>query len=340
MVAFAAAWLVTMTTGVVFAQTVVVQNAPAGATGELILNGTSVAKAPIAGEDLITLTATTGGLQDTQMLDALVWVDECGSARRIVIMGRGETPPPSEGCRRVAIQGVFLFQRVTSMLVDLGTTTPTVRVRQGPLPEEWLRPFVPGAAQPRFVLAPTGLILFGGGGLLGAGGLLTPACGNVAGCASDDRALAYTGGIGVWFSPYVGVEGSYIRPAKFKASGSGDGFTFNNEVDGGALAVMGKAGIPVGRVRIFGGGGMDYHRATFTTNETLNGSPITMQWRTEGWAPIYGGGLEVWFSGSLGMHGEFTRMTWKGDDVAGSEATTDTALMSIFVGVRVRLPIP
>jgi hypothetical protein len=335
----AALYLVTGA-GVASAQTVVVQNAAPASAGELVLNGTSVAKGTAGADGLITLTAGTGGLQPAQTLDVLVWVDDCVGSRRIVIMSRVEQPPSADTCRRTPIQGVFLFQPITSMLIDISPVTPVVRVRQGPIPEEWLRPVVAGEAPPRFALAPRGLILFGGGGLVSPGDLLTPACGNVTTCSADDRVISMTGGVGVWFSQYVGAEASYFRPQPLEASGSGDRFTFNSDVDGGALMVVGKAGFPVGRVRIFGAGGMDYHRATFTTTETIDSTPVTLQWRTEGWAPVFGGGIEVWFTGTVGLYGEMMRIGFKGDDVGNSEARTDSTLTSIVVGGRVRLPIP
>jgi hypothetical protein len=338
--ALAAAFYFVMGAGVVFAQTVVVQNAAPASTGELVLGGKPVAKGTAGADGLITLTAGAGGLQAAQTLDVLIWVDDCGGSRRVIIMSRVEQPPSAETCRRTPIQGVFLLQPVTSLLIDISPVTPAVRVRQGPIPDEWLRPVVPGEAVPRFALAPRGLILFGGGGLMSAGDLISPACGNVTTCSSDDRAISMTGGVGVWFSQYVGAEASYFRPRRLEASGSGDRFTFNSDVDGGALVVVGKAGFPVGRVRIFGTGGMDYHRATFTTTETIDSVPVTLQWRTEGWAPVFGGGIEVWFTGTVGLYGDVTRVGLKGDDVGGSEARTDTTVTSIVIGGRVRLPIP
>jgi hypothetical protein len=333
--------------GAVSAQTVVVRSAPPNTTIEFVLNGAVTATATAGADGIATLPATTGALADRDMVDASAWVDDCGSTRRVVIMNRVMQPPPGDGCRRTQVQTLFLLQRVTNILIDLETAAPTSRLRQGPVPEEWLRPPVTGGeTRARISIAPRGAVLFAGGENASAGDLLSPACGDVTGCTKSGRAFSYAAGFSYWFSQYFAAESSYVRPSKPTASGSGDRFHFDSDMDGGLLVFAGKGGIPIGRVRLFGSFGAAYHRATFTTHETIDdatsagqtiaGGTSTYQWRTQGWAPAFGGGMEVWLSRSIGIYGEVARLGLKGSDT-DSEAQTDATITAIMFGGRYSL---
>src|SRR6185436_19862362 len=134
-IALAAALHVMIFVGGASAQTVIVRNAPPNSTIEFVLNGSVTATATAGADGLATLMATKGhGDRDT--MDAFVWVDECGSTRRVQVVNRVQQPPPSDGCRRSQVQGLFLLQRITTLVVDIETTSPTLRLRQGPAPEE------------------------------------------------------------------------------------------------------------------------------------------------------------------------------------------------------------
>ena len=327
----------------VSAQTVVVRNAPPQASIEFVLNGTVTATATAGADGLATLTATKGALGDREMMDVFVWVDECGSTRRVLVMNRVEQPPPVEGCRRSQVAGLFLLQRVSTILIDVETGSPTIRLRQGQLPEEWLRPPTSSAAKgPRISIAPRGAILFGGAETASLGGVLEPACGDVTGCTATNRALSFAGGLSYWFSQYAAVEVTYMRPSAIDANGSAERFRFDSDIDGGLLVVAGKGGFPIGRVRLFGTLGVDRHRATFTTHETIDdtttpGGTTTLQWRTEGWAPVFGGGVEVWLTSSIGIYGEFARLGLKGAEDGVGEAEIDKTMTALIVGGRYRL---
>jgi hypothetical protein len=336
------------------AQTVIVQNAPRGSTVEFVLNGSVAATATTGADGAATLVAGPGGLQDRQAIDAFVWIDECDDARRVLVTSRTVPALPSGACRRSQIEGLFVLQRITTLVVDVGASAPTMRLRQGPAPEEWLRAPSTAGPAPGVSIAPAGLILFGGGGLGSTGGFSTQPCGNVTTCTGDDRTTLLTGGVSFWFSRYVGAEASYMRPERITTQGSGDGFRFESEMDGGLLAFVGKVGIPIGRVRLFGTLGADYHRATFTTSQTIDDKTVTIdgvsqivpggeqtfQWRTEGWAPVFGGGAEVWVTRVFGLYGEFGRLGLKGGDVGGGEARTDEIMTSVVIGGRFRIAGP
>jgi hypothetical protein len=332
-----------------YGQTVIIQSARPASTAEFVLNGSVAATGTVGADGLATLAATQSIFANRQSIDVFVWVDDCGTSSRVVVMNRVESPPPvAVGCGRVQIPGLFLLQSVTTFFVDMRVTPATMRVRQGPAPAAWLRPQSPDAPAVRVALAPTGIILFGGGGLSMPGGFTDQVCGDVTSCTSDDRALSATAGVSVWLSQYVGAEASYFRPKRITAEGTGDRFRFDSDMDGGLLVFVGKVGVPVGRLRLFGLGGADYHRATFTTTQTINdttasngtvvpGGTQTYQWRTEGWGLTFGGGAEVWLTPAVGIYGEVSRLALKGDDVGGGEARTDQTMTAIIVGGRVRV---
>jgi len=321
-----------------FGQTVIVRNASQGSTVEFVLNGAVAATGTVGADGLATLAATQGRLADNQSVDAFVWVDECGSTRRVIAMNRTTAPPAADaGCRRDQIGGIFLLQPITTIVVDVARNPPTLRLRQGEAPAAWLQDAAATAPGTRLTIAPRGLMLFGGGGRTLFSEFSSQACGDVTTCTAEDQAFSATGGIGYWFSEYAGAEASYLRPGRITAEGSGTRFTFDSEMDGEVLLFAGKGAVPIGRVRLFGMGGANYHRATFTTRQTTDGSAQTLQWRTEGWGPAFGGGAEVWLTPSVGLYGEFGRLRLKGDDVAGGEAQTAAWMNSIVGGIRVRI---
>jgi hypothetical protein len=321
-----------------FAQTVILRNAPQGSTVEFVLNGAVAATATVGADGLATLAASQSGRSDSQSVDAFIWVDECGSTRRVIAMSRTAAPPAADaGCRRDQIGGLFLLQPVTTIVLDVQRSPPTLRLRQGEAPAAWLQDPSADASGTGLTIAPRGVILFGGGGRMLFSEFSAQACGDVTSCTAEDQAFSGTGGIGYWFSEYGGAEASYLRPGRITADGSGTRFSFDSEMDGELLLFVGKGGVPIGRVRLFGMGGVNYHRATFTTRQTTDGSAQTLQWRTEGWGPAFGGGAEVWVTPSIGLYGEFGRLGLKGDDAGGGEAQTDAWMSSIIGGVRVRI---
>lgn len=336
---FASALYVLAAAAVASAQTVIVLNAPAGSTAELVLNSTTVATGTVGADGLATLTADQDALGGRTSIDVAIWVDRCGTVRRVIVVDRVLNPPPAGGeCTRAAIPGLFLLQRITSMVINVERDPPMLRVRQGPVPAEWLLPPEQVAAARQIPLVPSGLILFGGGGREFFGHFADRHCGNVPGCDDERSAFAGVGGVAVWPTRYFGFEASLLRPARMTAAGSGEGFRFDSEMEGGTLLFAGKVGAPLGRrLRLFGMGGMNRHRFTFTTIQTINENAQTLQWRSEGWGPAFGGGLEVWASSRLGFYGEAFRLSVKGEDTRGSEARIDAAMVGIVGGLRLRL---
>ena len=348
LVSFAATCCLAIAATLASAQTVIVRHAPPGSTVELVVGATPAGTAKTDAEGTATVIAT-GNADAT--IDASVWVDACGDARR-VILGRPGAPPAADpGCTRTQIEGVYVVQRITSIVIDV--RGPSLRIRQGPAPAAWLRDPVPGVAGSAAEALPplTGLTLFGGGGLGAASDFKSQACGNVTSC-SDNAALPYSGGVVWWFTDFVGAEARYGYLGDLEAEGSGDAFRFTTTREGGVLAFTGRAGVRIGRVRPYGRGGLGLHRATLTTTQTVNDSTVViggatqtvpggtqiLQVRTKGWAPVYGGGVEVWLSPFLGIYGEAQRIELKGDDDRGADIEIDDAVITAQVGLTVRFP--
>jgi Outer membrane protein beta-barrel domain len=316
--------------GLATAQTVMVRNAPPGGTIEVVLNADTVATgtADQAGEATLKFDMSAGGGARRE-IEANVFVDVCpDTSRRVLIVERGQAVAAQPaGCDRRDSGALFSVLRVSTLIVNVGGTVPTVVLRQGSV----------RVGPPRIRRPPRGLVVFGGIGLSGTGDFELMACGNVSACSADNSGPAYTGGAAVWFTRYLAAEGTYIKPSKGEASGSGTGFTFDAAQDADVVTVAAKAGVPLGPVRLYGQFGTNYHRATFSTTQTSGDLSQTFQVRTDGWGWTFGGGGEVWILPAFGIYGEFRRLALKGSDRDGGEGTIDDRITAYFVGVRVRI---
>jgi hypothetical protein len=348
-----AAWIIA-TWGAVHAQaqTVIVRNLPPGSPVDFVLNSTVVATEAADAEGIVRLSASADGVTGQQQIDAQVWLDRCGERYRVLVVDRSVVPPGPESCARQQVQGLFLVGRISSLVIDGGSVPPTLRIRQGPAPEGWIRPSLLG--DPDFGperRTPSGLILSGAAGLGSLRDFSAIACGSVSGCDAHDRTVTFAGSVGYWFSPFVGAEVSYVRPRPATASGGGTGFAFDSELDGGLIAFGVKGGLPLGRVRLTMTFGANFQRSTLTTTTTIEpttvtvdgveqqipGGSQTLQWRTEGRDFSYAGGAEVWLSNSVAIYSEVGRHFLKGSDTRDSEARLDDAQTFLLVGIRYRV---
>ncbi|MCU0256584.1 MAG: porin family protein [Vicinamibacterales bacterium] len=325
------------------AQTVKVRNAAPGATLEVVYGAEVVATTAADGRGAADIVIPPAGAERPE-IDAFVLVDECGARRRIVITPQGATPAPPDGaCFRREIQGLFLVKPVSTLVIDLGATQPTLRLRQ--------RPFDPDSPPRTWTAAPTGLVLSGGGGLTFLGDTTLLACGTVAGCEADDTGFGYGGTVSYWFTPYFGGEFGAIRVADGTAEGSDATYRFTSTIESRALLFGGRFGVPVGPVRFFGRGGGAYHRTNWLTSQTIDEKTITVDGVTEvipggtqdlaletaGWGWYVGGGMEFWFNRWFSVYGDFGRVTLKGDPVDDVEGQIDDRAFYLFVGASVRI---
>lgn len=329
------------------AQTVIVRHAAPGTTVELVLDAEPAGTGTVGADGNGTIVATT---RLTMPADVNVWVDDCGDTHRVILARRGVTLPASGACRRTQIPGLYVLQGITSLVVDI-RGTPTLLIRQGPVYDDWLRDPVIEVDddEPSEPLPPlTGLALFG---TVGRGTTLnfrTQACGTVTCSMSAPTSL--TGGAVWWISDVFGVDGRYTYFASEKAEGSGTGFQFTTTREGGVAAFTGRAGVRGGRFRPFGRAGFGLYRATLTTTQTVDATTVTIdgveqavpggtqtiQMRTKGWAPVYGGGLEIWLSPRIAILGEAQRIGLKGADERNTPFEVDDAVITATGGITIR----
>lgn len=330
----AAALILTLGVGVASAQTVIVKNAPAGSNIELVLNATTIESAKADAEGVAKLGVNLSKNVNKTQTDAQIFVDICGDVRRVYIAERGIQPPPQEpGCVRRDMGGLFLIRDVSSLLVDVGPASPTLLLRQGPISLD----------PPRTWTAPTGLVIFGGGGLAKFRDAGLQACGNVTECTESGYGGSYSVGAAFWVTPFLAAEASYLKPAEMKAEATLDSYRFNSTFDAELLHILGKVGVPIGIVRPYGQAGGSYFRGTFSTNQTnTQGDQSTSQnyWqRTGGWGWTFGGGLEIWVAPGFGIYSEVGWSSLKGKalDPDEGEGTTDDRLTQFLIGARIRL---
>ena len=327
------------------AQTLIVTNAPAGSTVELVLNTATVGSATADSAGVATVAARQPATAAKTEMDAYIFVDSCDTLRRVVVVDRNVLPqPPAPGCERAQIAGLFLVRRVSTLVVNVAGPNPTVLLRQGSFR---LRP--PGPT--RTWGPPAGLVLSGGAGLSTVSNAVDQACGDLTDCSGDKSGAAYSLAVAYWFSKYVAVEAAYLEPAEVTASGSGTNFRFNSFLDAHVGSLVGKAGVPAGRVRIYGQGGLTYHQAIFNTSQTIQEVTVTIndvattipggtqsyKLKTAGWGWMFGGGTEVWLKSSFGIYGEAGRAALRGKAREGGDGEMNAAAMYVVLGARVRL---
>ena len=344
--ALAAAVNIGVGLGTAAAQTVILRKVPPGAKVEVLLNTTAAGSAAADDRGDATVRTSVEEHLKKPAIDAFISVETCGETHRVVIVERGAVPPPiAPDCDRREIPGLFLVRRVSTIVIDGTPVIPSVLLVQGR--------FDPDAPD-RGTLwrpAPTGIVLFGGGGLGRFGSAETVACGALQDCSGDDSGALYAAGVTYWLSPYLGAEGSYVRPADATFSGSGTNYRFDSFLDAYYVTASGKVGIPVKAARFYGHFGANYHRAVLGTTQTFNdvtitvdgqtqvvpGGTQTFQLETDGWGWVFGGGFEAWMTRYVGFYGQFDRAKLKGSAIDESEGVFEDSVTSVVLGVRLRI---
>jgi hypothetical protein len=310
------------------AQTVVIRGLVPGAAAELVQDGAPpvTGAANDAGDAILK-----GALRDATDVRVNFYVDVCANVRRVLIVGRDALPPALQaGCDRTPIAGVFVIRDISSVVISLGGTQPTLLLRQGAYD---LRPQHEWES-----IVPDGLIVFGGAGfgkLHNAKGL---ACGSLNDCPGDDTGVAFTGGIAYWLTPNIGVEASYLKPAKVSTTGEIGTATFTDTVNTHVLMLVAKVGAPVGRVRLYAQGGGTYHRATIGSVQTWLDVEDRFELSTTGWGWTFGGGLETWVAPAVAFYLEAGRGALKGKgSETGGEGRFDERVSYAIAGLKVSI---
>jgi hypothetical protein len=346
LLALAAAFWITLSPGAAAGQTLIAKAVPAGSTVEFVLNTTTVGTATPNADGFATIASKQDASAAKSEIDAYIYVDTCDTVRRVLVVERGiSAPAPDTGCTRAQIAGLFLVRRMSTLVVDVSGANPTVLLRRGPFT---IRPGGPARV---WGSSPTGLVLFGGGGLARFADASTFACGDVTPCSGDDAGAAYTFGAAFWFIPFLAAEATYLKPAEATAQGSGSNFRFNSFLDAHVVTVAGKVGAPIGPVRLYGQAGANYHRAKSGTTQTIDDVTVTIEGETRtipggtqtygletsGWGWSFGGGGEVWLTSAFALYGEFARAALKGGARDDAEGALDDSLTSVVFGARVRI---
>jgi hypothetical protein len=326
------------------AQTVITTNAPPGTTVEFVLNGATVGSAQTDASGSVTLTAKTGAIAAD--MDAHIYVDTCENLRRIVVIERSRQPEVQPtGCQRAQIAGVFLVRPISTLAVNVGGITPSVLLRQGKY-----TPRAPHAG-PAF-RPPSGLVVFGGGGIGTISDPVFQACGDITECSGDSLGFPFGGGVGYWFGPYIAAEATYLKPSNVNAEGRTPSYRFDSMFESQLVTIAGVVGIPAKRARIYGKIGMTFTEATFETTQinddvtvtnadgtttTIAGGTTTYELKTEGWGWMFGGGAEIWFNRKFAIYMDGGRAGMKGSAREDVDGETDDALMYFVAGARFRI---
>ena len=332
--------------GVASAQTLIVRGVPAGSSVELVINSNAAGKgtADTRGDAKIPvdLTAHAGKPE----MDAHVYAETCGDVRRVYVVERGLQPPVrADECDRRDITGVFFVRRINTLVVNMAGANPTLLLVSGSYN---LNPKDPT----KIVTAKrTGIVIFGGGGFSKLRDIEFVACGDVADCSGNGWTPTASVGAEVWFKPFLAAQFSYVKPAQVTMTGDGGSFRFTSEQDTNIVAVAGKVGIPVGRVRIFGQYGWNFSWVKFTTDQTVDdvttttedgvvltaqGGRQTFELKTDGWAWSIAGGVEVWLTRRFGIYGEASRIRLKGTAADEGEGSSSDYMTLLVGGARFR----
>ena len=188
--------------GTAAAQTLYVRKAPPASTVNLIVNSTKAGSAQTDQNGDVRIPIDLATHLKKQEIDARVFVDTCDAARTVTIIERDAAPlPPDDGCTRQEITGVFVIQRVSSVVVNVGSPVATLLLRQGSYS---LRSRGPRRS------VPTGLVAFGGATMVNYADALDFGCTGVPTCSGNDSGFEYTVGAEYWFSKIISAEGSWV----------------------------------------------------------------------------------------------------------------------------------
>jgi hypothetical protein len=342
----AAALNVVAGAGMAVAQTVVVTNAPAGENVELVLNATPLGAVVADERGDATLPVNLQKNLGKTEIDANIYEDVCEETHRVLIVERGgQLPAAPAGCERREVSGLYWVRQVSTVVVDVGGTIPSVLLIRGSY-----NPREANVARPARV-APTGLVVTGGGGLVSYRDAVLIGCGNVSDCSGKGMRIGFTGGAEFWLNRFLAAEGTYVRPSNVTVKGSGEGYNFTSSTATHLFTIAGKAGGPVGPTRLYGRAGANYLRATSSTSDTIDDRTITVdgveqtikggtqtfELKTQGWGWLFGGGFEVWVSQSAALYADLSFTKLRGKEKGDGDGRLNDRLMLFFAGIRVHI---
>jgi hypothetical protein len=354
--ALAAALIVTLAAAAT-AQTVIVTKTTPGTSVSVGINATPVGTGTSDGEGvasvpLNTLAASAKDSTAKTEMDVRVFVDVCEKARSVWLIETGWQPPAAgPGCVRHELFGTFSVRNVTTLVVDAGEEVQSVWIRQGNAPAHWLDPnAAPEPDKPEWPMA-TGFVVFGGGGIGTYAAAEAIACGTGTECNSSHYRFTTRVGGEFWFGRFLAATGSYTKPYKMEAAGSGSGYRFTTTFAPNIATIGGKGGLPFGRFRLYAESGGTYQRSNLQTIQTMDSRTVTVNdepttfpggtqefnLQTSGWSWYMAGGVEVWLKKRLGMYFEGGRVSMLGDPIAGGEGALNDRVVYLLGGLRFRV---
>ncbi len=321
------------------AQTILVRNAPPGTAIDVVLNATPTGSGVA---DAAGVATVPGKMKETigkAEIDANVFVDECLTRRRVVIVEiGGAIAAPEADCRRQQISGLYWVRPINTIVVNLAGTVPSLLLIKGSygIPPPGTEDANGESTARTWRQAPKGFVLSGGSGRSSFRDAQKIACGTVSPCGGHEGGVGFSGGATLWIARFLGVEGTYVKPKAMTASG-GDTFKFDTKLDADVWTLAGLAAAPIGPVRIYGKGGMNYHQATSTTKETIGAASQSFGYRTKGFGWLFGAGLEAWVTSRVALFGEANIARIKGKSDGGGAPLIDDRLRLFTGGIRVHL---
>lgn len=335
------------------AQTVLVRNAPPGATIEILMNAKALPAATADANGDATLAVGLPGTQEEA--DVHIFTEACGNVRRLLLVERGLQPPAStQPCDRRDVYGFFLVRRVTTLVVDMERPDVAVFIRQGPVPAAWLArgAEAEAAAGRRLPPASRGLMVSAGIGIATPSNFSTDTCGDVTNCSVSDLKGSLSVGASYWLKSWIGAQATFVRPGSATANGSGDSFRFSTSRQLRYVLLGGMVGGAIGGVRIYGQGGATYHGASLTTSETADDKTLTLadgttqvvpggtqsfELKTQGWGWYAGAGTEIWFKPAIAMYIDGGVAKLKGAAVGTADGAMNDNVVTLTVGARIHL---
>jgi hypothetical protein len=161
------------------------------------------------------------------------------------------------------------------------------------------------------------------------------------------------GGAAYWLTPWLGAEGTFLKPLAFKTDSESGDYNMISSVSPRVFTVAAVGGLNVKSARFYGRVGGAYHRAkvettqaTFANVITIDGVtttyPTTTQvfvYETVGWGRLLGGGVEGWLSDAVAAFAEVSFMRIEGEnaDSDGGERIMKDRLRSFVAGVKVHV---
>jgi opacity protein-like surface antigen len=333
------------------AQTVIVTKAPPGGTVELVVNSVLAGTATADSTGMATMALTPEARGGKTEADAYVFVEYCDTLRRVILIEPGMQGLPGGQCPRREVPGAFVVRQMTTLVVNVSETAPSVLVRQGKAPAAWLTDEVDRPPSPKAVNSPgRGLYGFGAGGIASLSGIRAVVCGTGE-CSGGTKPAVFSAGATFWLKPFLGIEASWLKPTDIRLTGATNAYEYVSTFQTDVFTMVGKLGVPVSYVRPYGFGGATWNRAHWTTTQTITeqtytidgaavvfpGGTQTFNLYTQGWSWIAGAGIEVAAGKRALIFGEGGWAGVKGDDRQLGEGRTDQRAFYIIGGIRIRI---